>query len=664
VHILLVVHALPIVEQPPGHLAGVYGAERSSVYQRYLATILEYIRRPCTLEKPNIIGSEGNWTMVHGRRPTTDSGTVVIHAIFVVSFVVLVFTGLRIASDDPAAAWLAVLDPILPVEDLWYRHLTAAVILSAVFLGYVVYIVRARLTPRISLDAARLRAILRPGRTRWAACNTAVYWMLMASLLVEVVTGILLFLGTAGPSLTIHLTTTWILIGLIVLHALLHAMFGGIAQLTRVLRPAPLSVAAAPPDLAELLAEQLRLSDTATLSESTLSAAWPALTQAEVPLARRGWAHPGVATTAVIGTLIAAAISLESITRPSLRIIEIPASEAPVINGDISDAIWTKAQPIKVETTQGGDFGRTGSSLVEIRAVHDDRFVYFSFVWSDPTRSLKHQPLVKTMSGWRIATESPEIGNELVYHEDKFAILLSRPLFPLIGAAIHLSTSPLPDGPSSGTGRGMHYTSDGSIADVWVWRASHGGRIGHIDNGHFGAAIKPSKEHLDGRIRYPGGFSIDPGPIPYRANITQRLPRTDDASEINPERLPRELANTTRALGRITNTAEQSDSENARWWMTDVESVPYAKAIDDRIPVGTVIPGILMQEDQSMRDDSVRGVARWAAGRWTLEVVRRLRTGSMHDVPITSGTLMWVAAFDHAETRHTRHLRPIRLEVD
>jgi Ethylbenzene dehydrogenase/Prokaryotic cytochrome b561 len=602
--------------------------------------------------------------MVHGRRPTTDSGTVVIHAIFVVSFVVLLLTGLRIASDDPAAAWLAVLDPILPVEHLWYRHLTAAVIFSAAFLGYVVYVVRARLAARVSLDAARLRAMLRPGKTRWAACNTAVYWLLMASLLVEGVTGFLLFLGTAGPSLAIHLTTTWILLGLIVLHVMLHAMAGGVAQLTRVLRPAPLLVAAAPPDLAELLAEQLRLGDSATASESILSPASSAVSQAKASKARRRWAHPGVAATAVIGILIAAAISFETLTRPSLRIIEIPASEAPVINGDISDPVWMKAPPITVATTQGGDFGGTGSSLVEIRAVHDDRFAYFSFVWSDPTRSLKHQPLIKTVSGWRIAADSPESGNELVYHEDKFAVLLSRPLFPLIGAAIHLSTSPLSDGPASGTGRGMHYTSDGSIADVWVWRASHGGRIGHIDNGHFGAAVKPSKEHLDGRSRYPGGFALDPGPIPYRANIAQRAARANDAPEIYPERLPRDLDSTMRALGRITSTAEQSESEGARWWMTDVESIPYAKSIDDRIPVGTIIPGILMPEDQPMRDDSVRGVARWAAGRWTLEVVRRLHTGSTYDVPIKTGTLMWVAAFDHAETRHSRHLRPIRLEVD
>ena len=56
--------------------------------------------------------------------------------------------------------------------------------------------------------------------------------------------------------------------------------------------------------------------------------------------------------------------------------------------------------------------------------------------------------------------------------------------------------------------------------------------------------------------------------------------------------------------------------------------------------------------------------ARWLAGRWTLEVSRRLNTGSKFDIPIATGVSMWVAAFDHSQTRHTRHLRPIKLEVE
>ncbi|MGB9166464.1 MAG: hypothetical protein WCC41_18775 [Rhodomicrobium sp.] len=43
---------------------------------------------------------------------------------------------------------------------------------------------------------------------------------------------------------------------------------------------------------------------------------------------------------------------------------------------------------------------------------------------------------------------------------------------------------------------------------------------------------------------------------------------------------------------------------------------------------------------------------------------RRLDTGGAFDVAIKTGALMWVAAFDHAETWHTYHVRPLELEVE
>jgi hypothetical protein len=60
----------------------------------------------------------------------------------------------------------------------------------------------------------------------------------------------------------------------------------------------------------------------------------------------------------------------------------------------------------------------------------------------------------------------------------------------------------------------------------------------------------------------------------------------------------------------------------------------------------------------------VRCAARWASGGWALEVARRLDTKSKYDVAISTGTFMRVAAFDHSQIRHTRVVRPIRLEVE
>jgi cytochrome b subunit of formate dehydrogenase len=583
--------------------------------------------------------------MARKRRPTTDSGTVILHLVLVVSFLIALFTGLRIAADDPIAPWLAVLDPVLPVENLWFRHLLAALCLTATLTGYVVYMIRARLTARVRLDAPRLAGLRRRGHTRYAALHALAFWGLMLSLLAEIVTGTGLFFGGGAPLLAVHFWATWGCVACVTLHVLLQMAMGGLGQLSRIFRPAPLVVAPPPPDLAELLAEQLSRNANAKQSRHNKVSA-----------------HPLASAAGAIFAVSVLAVGAEQTTRPELHVSLISPAEAPLLDGESSDPIWTKAKPVAVQTTQGGDFGGSGQSLVEIRAVHDGEFIYFAFTWDDPTRSLKHLPLVKATDGWHVAQTDHDKGDERRFHEDKFAVLFTQPSLPLIGAAIHLAASPSAKGPSSSTGRGLHYTQ-GPIADVWQWRASHQGLNGYIDNCHFGALAEPTQEQIEGRARYSGGFAIDPGPAAYRANVVPNTSKSS-ADAVTPLRLPRDIAATARALGRVSDTSFQSESEGARWWMSDTDTVPYSAAADAALPVGTVVPGIIMHDAKPADRTAVRGAARWASGRWTLEVARRLYTGSAYDIPMKSGVLMWVAAFDHSETRHTRHLRPFRLEIE
>jgi len=117
-------------------------------------------------------------------------------------------------------------------------------------------------------------------------------------------------------------------------------------------------------------------------------------------------------------------------------------------------------------------------------------------------------------------------------------------------------------------------------------------------------------------------------------------------------------------MGRISDATNESESEHARWWMSVAESIPFTADDDAAIPVGTVIPGVIVLETPERAPNEIVGFGRWAAGRWTLEVMRRLKTDSPYDVELKTGVLMWVAAFDHSEKRHSRHLRPFRLEVE
>jgi hypothetical protein len=117
-------------------------------------------------------------------------------------------------------------------------------------------------------------------------------------------------------------------------------------------------------------------------------------------------------------------------------------------------------------------------------------------------------------------------------------------------------------------------------------------------------------------------------------------------------------------LGTISFDPKASDDEGSQWWMFEDETVPYDASIDATIPVGTVIPSILITGAYSGSRADVRGAAKWQDGHWSLEVVRKLRTeDTVHDLPMESGLFMWVAVFDRTQTRHTRHVRPVELKL-
>jgi hypothetical protein len=61
----------------------------------------------------------------------------------------------------------------------------------------------------------------------------------------------------------------------------------------------------------------------------------------------------------------------------------------------------------------------------------------------------------------------------------------------------------------------------------------------------------------------------------------------------------------------------------------------------------------------------IQGAAKWKDGYWTLEMSRDLKTGGKFDHDFVPGKdlYMWLNVFDHTQTRHTRHQRPIVVVV-
>jgi hypothetical protein len=195
------------------------------------------------------------------------------------------------------------------------------------------------------------------------------------------------------------------------------------------------------------------------------------------------------------------------------------------------------------------------------------------------------------------------------------------------------------------------------------WHASRGGMLGWVDDTHFGPPTEPTAAQKQGQSAYKGGFAPDPGGSLTELNFEERGPGGYE-KPVTPKRLPKDIRRFVRTTGELDLNPDHGDSEKSVWWLSNEESLPYSADHDAKIPNGTLIPGVLVSGAFTGDRADIRGQAKWASGRWSLELVRRLDTGSKYDTPIATDAYMRVAVFDHTQSRHTRFIRPIRIAVN
>lgn len=191
------------------------------------------------------------------RWPKTDLGTVVLHWMAAASLIWLLLTGVRIASDDVGLSWLGALGSLLPVENLWFNHMIGGYILTATIFTYAIYVAKARLFSRIKFDSSRIHGVFVNSRARFACLNILLHWIFFVTLFACAATGWVLFAAPNSWALEIHLTCLWILGAFPLLHVLVQLRMGGLPQIARIFRPAPLAAPAPAPDLASVVADLL-----------------------------------------------------------------------------------------------------------------------------------------------------------------------------------------------------------------------------------------------------------------------------------------------------------------------------------------------------------------------------------------------------------------------
>ena len=91
-------------------------------------------------------------------------------------------------------------------------------------------------------------------------------------------------------------------------------------------------------------------------------------------------------------------------------------------------------------------------------------------------------------------------------------------------------------------------------------------------------------------------------------------------------------------------------------------AVEYTEKLAAKIPVGTLIPGVVVSPFTGDRGD-VHCISSFEDGHHTLWMRRKLDTNSKDDVVFSPGesVAFAAAAFDHAAKRHAYHMTTYRL---
>jgi thiosulfate reductase cytochrome b subunit len=502
-------------------------------------------------------------------RRRTDAFTVVLHWGIVAAVLFSLLSGLRIASDYDESLAGGVADQVTAVL-LWGSviewHIWSGWILTFIAISYAAYLWRSRLGDRVKLDRSvwrRFRHTRGHRAARWAALNVVLYQLAFSLVGLMALTGWMLYSGVTfglGPYVvgTVHGLAAFTFIAYIAIHILAQVKTGSFWQIFR-----------------------------------------PRLDYA---------AAAGVAVI-LAGAAVTAAVVADRQGYDQLLIAEV--AQPPVIDGTGDDPAWREARAAVIRTARGANL-ENGETTVQVKAVHDGERAYFQFRWADPQRSQKHLPLVKVEGGWRVMQSEYEINDEDDFYEDKFAVLLSRA--PALGSGtVHLGQD-LVAGPHLPIRRGLHYTEDGSLVDMWHWKSIRTGGMtpSLVDDNYFGPLMPTGQAD----VRYTGGYTQDPK---ESGGYVLNWNKLDPAKSLNETLvLPKFLPSSATALERMGPLVLDPEvGDDGIWYLRQDEVVPYDAALDD-YPLGTVLPGVLIEGSfTGDRGDLLSG-AQWQNGYWTL----------------------------------------------
>lgn len=330
---------------------------------------------------------------------------------------------------------------------------------------------------------------------------------------------------------------------------------------------------------------------------------------------KRSWKWAVAALLLALGISLGLLIRLPEAQQKNVLVARKVAAP-PTLDGVMED-LWKQAPPLTVKVVGGRNLPG-GSTEVTLRALYTADSVYFLAQYKDPTESLRRSPWVKQADGsWqKLRDPQDKGGDNNLYYEDKMAVIwnVSSPAFEAKGCLSACHTG-------EGKPFGNKYTKDaGERLDMWHWKSVRTAPVGQIDDQYVdNTRYDKEKTPNAGRKSDPktGGGYFD--------NMTEDKKGPKFALKGNKPAPP--------------------------YWILDAEKEPFD---DSKYKAGDEVPGIIIAPFTGDRGD-IAAKHVWKDGVWTIEIARKLQTGSEFDVQFSDLKKQYafgVAVFDNAQVRH------------
>ncbi len=318
----------------------------------------------------------------------------------------------------------------------------------------------------------------------------------------------------------------------------------------------------------------------------------------------------------------------------------VKVSTAPVIDGKM-EQMWNQAKPVDIPVSGGF----AGDIAVSMRSIYTGDSAYFLLQWSDQELSQRRMPWVYNGNGKFTAVPAAPSGfnpSDLANwtrrpagyaYEDKAAIIWninnSTKNFNNSGCSVacHPDASPRP----------LKYTNaDGELLDMWHWKLVRTDPYAKLDDQYV-------DNTSDVKVNANAGRKGDPGGPEYEHN---EKPDKSGPAYVSKDKL------TAPPYGiRNENKREITDA--------DIANLKQGDEVASVI-IGT--PAIVTRTDRS--DVDAKGFYDEQKKMWTLEIGRKLTTGSKFDVQFDpkNSYFFGVAIFNNAQIEHSYSSGAYRLE--